>query len=303
MSKPLTSLEALEVLNKHYSLGDVDYCMFIRRGFNDAYVVDTGQEKYIFRLYLNGKYYIESDDAYRFELNLVNHLYQAGVPVASVIPTANGELLGTGQTRYGQRIFALFHYADGIPLGRDSVTTEQSYRMGVALANLHLAANSFESQYERYKLDLKYLVDEPLRLIFEGEKCAEPSHRIKQGRYVVEKLQPMQSYIDRVKSIGTDGDKFGVIHADMHLGNIHFRGEELTIFDFDHCAYGWRAYDLAICSGLPKAQKMSMIDGYESRRPLSQEERDSLQDLGNLRNLWDIGDILATENFIAEQTN
>ena len=107
------------------------------------------------------------------------------------------------------------------------------------------------------------------------------------------------SYIDRINSIGIDGDKFGIIHADMHLGNVHFRGEELTIFDFDHCAYGWRAYDLAISSGLPKDQKVAMIEGYESRRPLSSEERDSLQDLSNLRNLWDIGDILATENLKA----
>ena len=116
----------------------------------------------------------------------------------------------------------------------------------------------------------------------------------------MEKLQPLERYVDRVKSIGTDGDKFGVIHADMHLGNIHFRGQEPTIFDFDHCAYGWRDYDLAICYGLPETQRLSMVEGYESRRPLSPEERDSLQDLSNLRNLWDIGDTLATERMRVE---
>ena len=299
MTTPLTSDEALDIINNHYKLGDIDYCMFLKRGFNDSYVVETAIEKYIFRVYSEKKYYIESDDAYRFELNLVKHLHRKCVPVATAVVTKSGELLGVGQTRYGARTFALFHYADGLPLCRNSITTVQSYQLGVALASLHLAANSFESQFQRYKLDLKYLVDEPVRLVSEGENQAEPSGLIRRGQYVIEKLQPLETYIDRVNSIGTNGDKFGIIHSDMHLGNVHFHGEELTIFDFDHCAFGWRAYDLAISSGLPKDQKAAMIEGYESRRPLSSEERDSLQDLSNLRNLWDIGDILATENLKA----
>ncbi len=299
MNTPLTPAEALELINNHYSLGDIEYCMLLRRGFNNTYLVDTGREKYIFRLYSNGKYYVQSNDAYRFELDLLRHLHSNGVPVAAAIPGVNDQLLGVKQAGQGQVVFALFHYADGVPLSRDAVTTEQSYQMGVVLANLHLAADSYVTQYERYKLDLKYLVHEPLRLISEGEKNTEPDEEIKHGQYVVEKLKPIQPYIDRINSIGTNGDKFGIIHADMHLGNIHFRGNELTVFDFDHCAYGWRAYDLAISYGLPKSQRDSMIEGYGSIRALSQEESDSLMDLGNLRNLWDIGDILATKKMRA----
>lgn len=300
MNTPLTSDEVLDIIKNHYNLGDIDYCMFLRRGFNDSYVLEVGREKYVFRVYSKDKYYIESEDDFRFELSLIKHLHENDVPVAAAIPTVKGELLGAEQTKNGQQVFALFQYAEGFPISGDSVTEAQSFRMGVALANLHLKSNSFESQYTRYKLDLKYLVEEPLRLISEGDDCAEPHELIKRGQYVLGKLQPIESYINRLKSIGTDGDKFGIIHADMHLGNIHFRGEELTIFDFDHCAYGWRAYDLAISNGLPKAQKASMIEGYESRRPLSKEERDSLQDLGHLRSLWDIGDMLATQNLREE---
>ncbi len=300
MNTLLTSEEALKILYRHYGLGEIEYCMFIRRGFNDTYLVDAGSDKYIFRLYLNGKYYVDSDDAYRFELDLLRHLHSQDIPVANAIPTQTGEHLGLIQTVHGQRAFALFHYAEGIALNRNSVTTEQSYQLGVALANLHLAANSFESKFERYMLDLKYLVDEPTRLICEGESCVEPKETIRRGRHVIERLQPMQPYIDRISNIGTDGDKFGVIHADLHLGNVHFRGNNLTIFDFDHCAYGWRAYDLAISYSLPELQQASMVEGYESRRPLCQEERDSLMDLGNLRNLWDVGDVLATQSMRAE---
>ncbi len=300
MNTLLTSDEALAIIQKHYSLDKIQYCMFIRRGFNDTYLVDTGSEKYIFRVYLNGKYYAESDDAFRFELDFIEYLSSKNVPVASSLRTQTGQQLGITQTAHGQRPFALFHYAEGIPLSRRSLTTQQAYHFGVALAELHLAANQFESPYSRYKLDLKYLIDEPLRLIKEGEKSTEPSEEVQHGRRVIDKLSPLEPYIDRIRRIGTDGDKFGIIHADLHLGNVHFRGNDFTIFDFDHCAYGWRAYDLAIASGLPKSQQTSMIEGYESKRALSEEERDSLMDLRNLRNLWDIGDILATENLRAE---
>jgi len=282
MIKPLTSDEVLNVIGEHYQLDDIDYCMFLTRGFNDSYVLEVEGDRYIFRVYAEGKYYIKSDDAYRFELKLLEHLKKQGVPVAAVVSTAKGELLGIEHTKDGRRKFALFQYADGYSLSRNAVTTVQSYQMGVALAKLHLASNSFESKFQRYELDLKYLVNEPVRLITEGKNHADNSGLIERGQYVIEKLQPLKKYIDRVNSIGT--------------GNVHFRGDELTIFDFDHCAYGWRAYDLAISSGLPKAQKESMIEGYESQRPLSQEEKDSLQDLSNLRNLWDVGDTLATVN-------
>lgn len=41
----------------------------------------------------------------------------------------------------------------------------------------------------------------------------------------------------------------------------------LSDFDFDHCAYGWRAYDIAIACWYPAPQRDSMMQGYESQRP------------------------------------
>ena len=288
--------KALEIINKHYDLGKIDYCMFIRRGANDTYLVEAEQKKYIFRIYLNGKYYIKSNDDYRFELELINHLHGHGVSVSLAIPTTQGDFLGVVNTKKDQRTFALFHYAEGISLNRKAVTNKQCFEMGSALAKIHLTADSFKTSFDRYSLDVKYLVEEPIRLLSEAEKFANSEEDIKHGLRILEKLQPIDNYIDRINGIGTDSGKFGIIHADLHLGNVHFRGDNLTIFDFDHCAFGWRAYDLAISYYLPEEKRYSMIEGYESKRPLSPEEHDSLMDLANLRNLWDIGDILAMKN-------
>ena len=58
MIKPLTSDEVLDIISKHYHLDDIDYCMCLSRGFNDSYVLEVEGDKYIFRVYAEGKYYI-----------------------------------------------------------------------------------------------------------------------------------------------------------------------------------------------------------------------------------------------------
>ena len=39
---------------------------------------------------------------------------------------------------------------------------------------------------------------------------------------------------------------YGLIHADLHVGNILYHPDDgFCILDFDQCALGWRAYDVA----------------------------------------------------------
>lgn len=95
------------------------------------------------------------------------------MPVASGIPPANSEYTGVIETLHVPSAFALFSYADGIPLSRYSAPNEQGYQLR-CLANLHLAENSFETQFERYTIDLKCMVDEPMILLFQVH-CQKPS--------------------------------------------------------------------------------------------------------------------------------
>ena len=298
MNKLLNAEEAQSVVQANYDIQPIVYCMLIERGFNDTYQVVTENSKYIFRVYSNNKYFVQSDSAYKFETELLEHLHANGVPVAKPIRTRQHSLISHVATEYGERTVAMFDYAEGMNISRKAITLKQAYNYGAAMANLHLAADSFETKHDRYSLDQKYLIDEPLRLIEEGSQDDNASAEIKElaqhGQRILEKLQPLESHLERINRLGKDDDKFGIIHADLHTGNVHFHGETLTLFDFDHCAYGWRAYDLAIAYNVPKAHRDAVYAGYESKRVLSDEERDSIQAFANLRNLWDIGDLLAT---------
>ena len=217
-------------------MGEIQNCSLIRRGFNDHYLTTVGQTKYIFRVYLNGKYYVDSPKAYQFELDLIDYLHKQTIPVAYPIPLNNGELLGWTSTALGERATALFPFALGGEVAGESLTIEQSIELGKTVAALHVASNSFSSNHERYHLNLKYLVDEPLRLLEKDNS--------EQAQELLASLPPITELVDAVNNLSIDNDEYGIIHGDLHNGNMHFHENQVTLFDFDHCAYGWRAYDL-----------------------------------------------------------
>ena len=256
-------------------------------------------------MYLNHKYYIDSPDAFRFELDLLEHLHSAEIPVAPAIRRNNNELLGLTATTLGERAFALFAYAPGDIVTMNSVTLERCFLVGKTTAELHVAANSFQSSHSRYHLDRKYLVDEPLRMIAQQSDDALRTlseREVKELEDMVSSMQPIEELIETIISLEVSGDEYGIIHSDLHPGNIHFVGNQPTLFDFDHCAYGWRAYELAITEFMPEHQKTELLKGYESVRPLGRRERDCIPVFAKLRRLWDIGDSLAIEPVRAESS-
>jgi len=49
----------------------------------------------------------------------------------------------------------------------------------------------------------------------------------------------------RLRTLPRDGDRFGLIHADMRLANLLVEGDRTKVIDFDDCGFSWLAYDLA----------------------------------------------------------
>lgn len=295
MNTLLSQKTILEFAKENYSLDEPQTCEFIRRGFNDHYQLTAGNTQYIFRVYLNGKYYVDSPNAFQFELDLVDYLYKQDIPVAHPLPQKDGKLLGWIDTDLGKRYTALFSYALGEPRQEEPPTVEQCIELGKTTAAFHLAANKFHSGHKRYHLNLKYLAEEPLKQI-----ALQDDEKIREFREFIASLQPIDQAISTVQALNSDGDEYGIIHGDLHLGNMHFQGNQVTLFDFDHCAYGWRAYDLIPSLFLPEDQRNALLQGYESVRPLSKREHESLPAFTKLRGLWDVGDILATASLRAE---
>ena len=50
----------------------------------------------------------------------------------------------------------------------------------------------------------------------------------------------------RLHAMGKDAARFGLIHADLHPGNVLIDGGALSVIDFDDAAFGWHAFDMAV---------------------------------------------------------
>jgi len=200
MNTLLSSADVIELVNTEYAeLGETHHCMLLRRGFNDSYLVGIGRQWYVFRVYLNNKYYIESSDAFQFELDLLDHLNHAGIPVSCAVKRDNQKKLGVAPTPQGDRAFALFTYAKGDQLRKKTATLERCFLIGKTTAELHLAANSFSSEHSRYHLDRKYLVDEPLKTIAQQADEATRTvseRRAKEMEEMVESMQPVEELLE-----------------------------------------------------------------------------------------------------------
>jgi len=260
----------------------------IRHGFNHTYSVESGGVSHAFRVYLRRKYYVESPNDLRFELEWLRFLRAEELPVASPVARTDGELLGTTSS-FGEENdhCALFTWAHGER--HKELSIDEAACLGETLARLHAVSDRFHSPHRRYHLDLKYLLNEPLRLIETYLQArnrpglGDAGDRAREYGVIIERISRTPPY-------------YGLIHGDFHNGNMYFECDgKPTFFDFDHSGYGWRVYDLATADYRTSEEvRAALFGGYEAVRPLLPEEKAAIPAFQKLRPLWDIGDVLAT---------
>lgn len=279
----ILSTEALcaEILTQ-YDLGDQAECQFLVRGVNDTYLVQSSHGQYILRVYRSG-WRVVSDVL--FEIDVLQHLERKGVPVSLPIARRDGGFAQTIQAPEGPRQLVLFSYAPGVPLDRHGAT--DSYKHGKALAKLHNATDDFASSHVRGALDLSSLIDQSLRVI-QPVYCGSSAD----WSYLQDLAERLRFQVQQFVTQGLD---WGVCHGDCHLLNEHISDDQtITFFDFDCCALGWRAYDLAIVRWSEGFYQMdpqdllwqAFLKGYTECRPLSEIELASIPTFVALREIW-----------------
>jgi Ser/Thr protein kinase RdoA (MazF antagonist) len=73
-----------------------------------------------------------------------------------------------------------------------------------------------------------------------------------------------RTLVRRISACERTIDTFGLIHADLHPGNVIVQDEGPTVIDFDDAGFGWRLYDIAAAlfhSHAPEAE-IAFLDGY-----------------------------------------
>lgn len=85
------------------------------------------------------------------------------------------------------------------------------------------------------------------------------------------------------RELGDGPNVFGLIHADLHFGNVLFQDGNIRAIDFDDCGWGWYLYDMAVplATLAERAEEAirrdAFLRGYRSVRALSAEHEKRLR--------------------------
>lgn len=151
-------------------------------------------------------------------------------------------------------------------------TDSQAYNMGVLMSRLHEAAKDFNppSDFVRPTWGVESFKREMAKLERYYERfLSEEGWKLYQD--AAEKV------VSQLTTMHPSEHNYGLIHADLHTGNMVFEDNQPYPIDFGRCGYGYYLYDMAgtILELWPKHRWM-LIQGYESIRKL---ETDYIRDL------------------------
>ncbi len=171
-------------------------------------------------------------------LDWVRYLSMHGAPVAKPILSSSGQLLEQMEFE-GQRYnLTAFEKAPGI-LAEDippSEWTDGLFRsIGSTVGRLHRISVGYLPEipdFNRPHWYDSYEIRDAVRLFANSSDPAQ------------EKLNRV---ISELRYLPLDSASYGLIHEDLHFANfLILEDGRVTVFDFDDCAYGWFAMDVAM---------------------------------------------------------
>lgn len=207
------------------------------------------------------------------ELTWLKALRQdAELPVPEPVPTREGNLLTTLTIQgvpQGKHV-SLMRWVDGHHV-RKQLSSSQARAWGTLVAKLHQFSATWNppDNFERPTWDwdgqlgnreLQTPVDELIATM--PVQFQEPFMIVSQQTREV------------MESFGKGPDAFGLIHSDMYLENLLFKGEQPRLIDFEDCGFGYWMWDFGVIfSQFPWTEEFpplrdAFFEGYAQIRSL-----------------------------------
>ena len=201
-----------------------------------------GFESFIYEYERDGHGYIlrvshsnrRSPDLIRGEVDWINYLAKGGARVAQAIESQDGNLVEPIDDGHGEQFLATaFVKAQGDHLSHKNWTDEFNQHYGETLGRIHHLSKSYTPSNPAWKRvhwdDRRYIN------LDEWSKTAE-LFMIEQARAIMGRLQAAPK-----------DDSYHMIHSDAHGGNFFVDDQgQITLFDFDDCAFGPAIYDISM---------------------------------------------------------
>lgn len=247
-----------------YDIGGLHSLKGIAEGVeNSNFLLSTDAGTFILTLYEKR---VEPRDL-PFFLGLMDHLSANGLSCPRPVALKSGENLSS----LAGRPAAIISYLDGNSVRRPK--PGHCSQVGKALASMHLAGDGFELTRPNA------LTVEGWRPLFAGSNAEADNVAGGLGELVNSELSFLEENwpVDLPK---------GIIHADLFPDNVFFLKDEFSgIIDFYFACNDLLAYDIAICinawcfepdHSFNVTKARAFLEGYNSARPLNQEEYSAL---------------------------
>jgi Ser/Thr protein kinase RdoA (MazF antagonist) len=197
-----------------------------------VYEFERGSEAYILRIAHSSR---RSEPLIHGEVDWINYLADGGASVPRAILSENGRLVESLDDGNGERfLVTAFVKAKGRPPWEVGWTPGLFETYGQLLGRMHALSKQYtpaESAWKRPQWDDDIMQD--------VERNLPASEAVAVEKY--------QALVDYVSTLPKDNESYGLIHYDAHGANLFIDDAgNITLFDFDDCAYSWFIYDIAI---------------------------------------------------------
>jgi len=235
-------------------------------------------------------------DELRSEVAFVDSLRTFGVPVPAAVDDAEGNFYVPVDVGGQQLQAGVVRWVDGMPLGGplDGSRLDlapQFVRIGEVAAQIRLHNDEWQAPtgFVRRRWDAEGLVGE--------RPLWGPFWKVDQLTSAQADLlyRARNELFDELSAVSVGPGRFGLIHADLHLGNLMVDDDQLTVIDFDDAGYGWFAHELAVAlhpvldePGFVDARR-SLLEGYRSVTELDDAEEQLIDTFLAVRSLMIVG--------------
>lgn len=261
----LSTNALLQLCINNYNLSSDATITFLKRGFNDTYLISTASKKNILRVYKHNWRSIESINS---EIELLTYLNKHNVSVAYPIIDKLHHSIQTINAPEGIRYAVLFSYAEGVAVKK--MTPEQAHLLGVETGKIHTLMQNCTVNCTAHDYD----VYNQFEIILATLKPILINHTIEYDLL----LQLRNKFTTVFEAVDKKQLQVGICHGDLQAENFHITQEnKYTFFDFDFFGKGYLAYDIGVFAWYDHKNKPveiinAFIQGYKTQHTISDAE-------------------------------
>jgi Ser/Thr protein kinase RdoA (MazF antagonist) len=227
-----------------------------------------------------------SEKHVRAEIEWLDFLVAEGLPVCRPVRTKQDDAVLAAD---GEYTAAVFERVRGAEIAEDDDREPIFTAIGSFLGQLHNASSRFRPRDPNHVRPQWNEVEglEPVLASW-----ASDDHIV---------IDAWREIFGRIQAMDAGQDRFGLIHGDVHRGNISLHEEGIDVFDFDDSCYFFHAADVAnsLYYALwfhrfdpePERRRLArrlldaLLSGYRSERPFGSEDVARIPDLLEFREL------------------